>query len=281
MRTRNTRSITLLNLAFSVAIIVVLQGLFFGAFAQTKPETPETPTGAPAAAAKPPVKRYQLKITEGYVTAVSLKAKNAKMSDIAADLAKQLGAKVILGPSVQKDLLTVEFVDLPFEPAMHLLSPHTYIDYEIRADAQPKPLGIFLFGNDDPIPATGAVVTGDSQAMMIEGNTEDDTSDPNADEDKDLQVDFDKDYLTVNSKHQPLAAVVMEIGDVLGVPAEIRGDSTEILTTEMKQVPLEDAVKRLSPNLRLYVRADLNRAQRTPLRIVLMVPRPTEKAGNE
>lgn len=279
MKSKNVRPLTFFAALVSVTIVLALQGLFFSAAAQTKPELPANPK-APANT-KPPVKRYQLKITEGYVIGVSLKAKNAKMSEIAADLAKQLGAKVILGPSLQRDLLTVEFVDLPFEPAMQLLSPHTYIDYEIRANAQPKPLGIFLFGNDDPVPATNAVVTGDSQSLMIEGNTEDDTSGPDDDEDLALQVDFEKDSLTVNSKRQPLAAVVLEIADAVGVPAEIRGDSTEIVSTEMKQVPLEDAIKRLSPNLRLYVRADLNRSQRTPLRLVLIAPPPAEKPGSQ
>jgi hypothetical protein len=279
MKSKIVRSVSPLAALVAVAIAMSLQGLLFSVAAQqAKPESP-APAKTPATT-KPAVKRYQLKITEGYVTGVSLKAKNAKMSEIAADLEKQLGAKVILAPSLQKDLVTVEFVDLPFEPAMQLLSPHTYIDYEIRANAQPKPLGIYLYGNNDPVPATDAVVTGDSQGMLIEGNTEDDTTGPGSDDDTDLQVDFEKDYLTVTSKHQRLAAVVLEVADAIGVPAEIRGDSTEFLTTEFKQVPIEDGVKRLSPNVRFYVRADLNRAQRTPLRLVLIVP-PPEKAGTQ
>jgi hypothetical protein len=159
------------------------------------------------------------------------------------------------------------------EPAMSLLAPHVYIDYEIRADAQPKVLGIFLMGQDDPDPAKNAIVQGSSEAMLIEGNTEDTAEQSEVQRDDDpLQVDLKDNHLTIKSEKQPLAVVVMTIAEVLGVPAEIKYDSNEIVDTEIKDTPFEDAIARISPNIRLYVRADLTRSQRTPLRLALVPP---------
>ena len=229
------------------------------------------PQGTAKEPVKPPVKKsYTLKITKEGITGVSLKADKAKMSEIAVDLSKRLGAKVMLGPAMEKEAITVEFADLTLEPAMRLLAPRVYMDYEIRAGAQPTILGIYLLGNNDPDPATNAVVEGSSQAMLIQGNTED-TGEPTADDP--LQVDLDDtDHLTIKSKKQPLVAVVMTIADVLGVPAEIKYETPEIVDTEIKDVLFEDAITRLSPNIRLYVRDDLTRSRKTALRLSLVPP---------
>ena len=218
-------------------------------------------------------KKFRLRITKGYITGVSLKADKARMTDIAADLSKRLGTPVILGPNMTKEAITVEFADLPLEPALRLLAPHVYVDYEIRANAQPTLLGIFLMDYNDSDPAANAVVQGSSQAMMIEGNTEDTAEQSEVQQaDDPLQVALDGNHLTIKSKKQLLAAVVLTIAEVLGVPAEIKYESDEIVDTEIKDIPFEDAVARLSPNIRLYVRADLTRSLRTPLRLRLVPP---------
>ena len=230
---------------------------------------PQNPTANRPAARK----KFRLRITKGYITGISLKADKARMTDIAAELSKRLGTQVILGPNMTKEAITVEFADLPLEPALRLLAPHVYIDYEIRANAQPMLLGIFLMDYNDPDPAANAVVQGSSQAMMIEGNTEDTAEQAEVQQaDDPLQVALDGNHLTIKSKKQLLAAVVLTIAEVLGVPAEIKYESDEIVDTEIKDIPFEDAVARLSPNIRLYVRADLTRSLRTPLRLRLVPP---------
>jgi type II secretory pathway component GspD/PulD (secretin) len=251
-----------------VALLIATSGAFLTVAARPQGQT------LPQSAAKPaPKKKFRLRITKGYITGVSLKADKAKMSEIAADLSKRLGARVILGPTMSKEAITVEFYDLPLEPALRLLAPHVYLDYEIRANAQPTLLAIFLMGQDDPDPAKNAVVQGSSEAMLIEGNTEDTAEESAVQRDDDpLQVDLDDNHLTIKSKKQPLAAVVMTIAEVLGVPAEIKYDSNEIVDTVIKDTPFEDAIARISPNIRLYVRADLTRSQRTPLRLALVPP---------
>ncbi len=253
-----------------IFLAIMIAGLWFtGAV----PDTRAQEKAASPAAAKPAAKKkYTLRITKGDITGVSLKADKAKMSEIAADLGKQLGTKVILGPTMTKEAITVEFSDLAIEPAMRLLAPHAYIDYEIRANAQPTLMGIFLMGQEDPTPDKSAVVQGSTQAMMIEGNTEDVTEQAAAERDDPLQVDLDDDHITIKSKKQALQAVVLTIAEVLEVPAEIKYDSNEIVDTEVKDVLYEDAIARLSPNIRLYMRADLTRSLRTPLRITLVPP---------
>jgi hypothetical protein len=250
------------------ALLVATAGIFLPVEVRPQGQT------QPQSAAKPaPTKKHRLRITKGYITGLSLKADKAKMSEIATDLSKRLGPQVILGPSLKKKRITVEFYDLPLEPALGFLAPRVYIDYEIRANAQPKPLAIFLMDYDDPDPARNAVVQGSSEAMMIEGNTEDtgEQSEAQAVDDP-LQVDLEDNYLTIKSKKQLLAVVVLTIAEVLEIPAEIKYDSTEIVDTVIKDTPFEDAITRLSPNIRLYVRADLTRSQRTPLRLKLVPP---------
>lgn len=257
------------------ALLIAASGIFLAPDARPQGQT------QPQSAARPaPKKKYRLRITEGDIIGVSLKADKARMTEIAADLSKRLGTRVILGPSLTKEAITVEFVDLTLEPALRMLAPRVYIDYEIRANAQPTLLAIFLMDQDDPDPAKNAVVQGSSEAMLIEGNTEDNPEQSEVQRDDDpLQVDLDDNYLTIKSKKQPLAAVVLTIAEVLGVPAEIRYDSNEIVDTEIKDTPFEDAIARLSPNIRLYVRADLTRSRRTPLRLALV--RPVEKVAGQ
>lgn len=250
-------------------LLLATSGIFPAVNATVEVQTP------PPREAKPPAskKTHKLRVTKGYITAVSLKADKAKMSELASDLSKRLGAQVILGTLLSKKAITVEFYDLPLEPALRLLAPRVYIDYEIRANAQPKVLGVFLMDQDDPDPSKTAVVRGYSEAMMFEGNTEDDPEQSDVQRDRGpLHVDLKDNHLTIKSKKQPLAAVVLTIAQVLGVPAEIKYDSNELVDLEIKDTPFEEAVATLSPNIRLYVRADLNRSQRTPLRLRLVPP---------
>jgi hypothetical protein len=265
----NAALMVLLNLRIMFfALLLATSGTFLAMDVRAQGQT------QPQSAARPaPKKKFRLRITKGYITGVSLKADKVRMTDIALELSKRLGARVILGPTMTKEAITVEFYELPLEPALRLLAPRVYLDYEIRANAQPALLGIFLMGQDDPDPARNAVVQGSSEAMLIEGNTEDTAEQSEVQRPDDpLQVELDDNNLTIKSKKQPLVAVVMTIAEVLGVPAEIKYDSNELVDTEIKDTPFEDAIPRLSPNIRLYVRADLTRSQRTPLRLALVSP---------
>lgn len=253
------------------AVLVALQGSLLAVAAQSQPQAPAT---SPQRGARQTInKKFTLRITREGIIGVSLKADKVKVSEVAADLAKRLSTLVKLGPAMEKEAITVEFSDLPLETAMSLLAPRVFIDYEIRKDALPTPMAIYLLGNTDPEPALNSVVQGDSQAMLIEGNTEDPAGVSSyVPEDDPLQVDLDDNSLTIKSKKQPLAVVIMTVAEVLEIPAEIKYESTEIVDTVIKDTPLEDAIPRLSPNVRLYVRVDLHKSVRTPLRLKLVPP---------
>jgi len=267
----SSRSLYLRGVLF--ALLISIAGGFLRVDAN--PQAQNSPAPPQGASRTTPKKRHKLRITKGEIIGISLKAEKAKMSEIAADLSKRLGTKVILGSNMAKETLTVEFYDLPLEAALRLLVHRVYIDYEIKGNAQPVMLGIFLLAREDPDPAANAVVQGSSQAMMIEGNTEDTEDTAEKEEEADngpLQVELEDNQLTIKSKKQPLIAVVLTIAELLGVPAEIKYESIEMVDTEIKDIPFEDAITRLSPNIRLYVRADLTSSKRTPLRLALVPP---------
>jgi hypothetical protein len=259
------------QILFSVCLILTA-GTQLGVQANSQAGVQEK--AQPLGSRKPaPKKKYRLRISKGDMTGISLKANDAKMSEIAAELSKKLDTRVILGPRMAKLALTVEFYDLLLEPGLRLMAPRVYIDYEVRADAQPKIVGIFLQTEEDPVPASNAIVQGGAEAFLIEGSTEDTgEAAENTTDDDPLHVELDGNLLTVKSKKQPLAAVLLTIAEVLGVPAEIRYEGKEIVDTSLKDIPFEDAIARLSPNVRVYFRADLTRSQRIPLRLALVPP---------
>jgi type II secretory pathway component GspD/PulD (secretin) len=207
--------------------------------------------------------------TKGGITEVSVNAENARLSEIAADLSRALNAPVFVGPTLMNETITAKFSDAPLEPALRSLAPRVLIDYEIRQNAPLVPLGIYLVGFADRDPDLTAVVRGRSQGLLIAGNTED-TGQPSKDDP--LQIIYEKSRLTLRSKQQPLQAVVLAIADTLGVAAEIKYETVEIVNTEIKDSSPEDVLLALSPSVRLYVRVDANLLNRTLLRIVVARP---------
>jgi hypothetical protein len=224
---------------------------------------------------------YKLTVKDG--PSISLSATDAKLMDIAADLAKQLNAKVTVSPILQNQPIKVEFKDLSLEPALQLLAPQVFVDYELGTDHQ-QVIGIFLYGYNEPPPALTASVTAASQALLIEGDTEDGVEPATEEarkkeEEKPLQVKFLNNKLSIRAKEQPVLLVVMRIGNELGIPVEIKNEPHEVINTEIVGLPVEDALQRISPSLRFYVRADLQRLERRPFLLVLNPPS-TESTNN-
>jgi|SRR5689334_13266193 len=246
-----------------------------------KPATPEanakqSPKESKPAATKLP---YVVKTRKSPLLNISIKAEKAKMSDVAQELSKQLKVPIFLGPERQNELLTIEFNELTLEPALQLMSPTVYVDYEIDtgSGAPPKPLGIYFFDANQGEPPVTAVINGSTQSMLIEGNTEDGVE-PAADDDKKkteeppLKVTFKDNLLTVKAKKQPLALVLLKIGEELAIPVDIQEQNGAVIDAEFSKLPVEDLVRQLSPHIRLYLRADLTRAERRALRMVLAEP---------
>jgi hypothetical protein len=219
---------------------------------------------------------YVLKIRTEPIVSLSLKAEKSNLSAIGADLSKRLKVPVFVGPTLQKQPVSIEFSDLTLEPALQLMAPHVYVDYELETGSgnPPKPLGIYLFDADQNEPSPTAVVPGSTQSLLIEGDTEE-VDEPATEEEKKkveaqpLRIQFRDGLLSVKAKKQPLVLVLLKIGEELGIPVDIQNQSSEVIDTEISKAPIEDALRRMSPNIRLFLRADLTHSDRRALRIAL------------
>src|SRR6185503_12905287 len=191
---------------------------------------------ADAKAAKLP---YVLTVRTRPILNISLKAEKARVSDVAQDLSKKLNTPIFLGPERQNELLSVEFSELTLEPALQLLSPTVYVDYEIDTGSgePPKPLGIFFYDANQSEPPNNAVVMGSNQSMLIEGNTEDGVEQPGddakKDEEKTLHVVYENKLLSVKAKKQPLSFVLLKIGEELGIPVDIQNQNLSVIDIEI------------------------------------------------
>jgi len=254
---------------------------------QPEPEKKPAEKDAKTQTAKAGVKPYTLTVKSRPILNISLKAEKANISEVAQDLSKRLKIPVFLGTERQKEPLTIEFSELTLEPALQLLSPTVYVDYEIETGSQnpPKALGIFLYDVNQGEPPASAVVNGTNQSMLIEGNTEDGVE-PESDEEKKkkeeedpLRVSYLNYQLSVKAKQQPLPLVLLKIGETIGIPVDIQDERMEMVDANISKLSVEDAVRQLSPNIKLFVRADLSRSERRALRLVLAhPPKPDQEA---
>ena len=210
---------------------------------------------------------------------ISLKAEKAKMSEVSQELSKKLKTPIFLGPERQNELITVEFSELTLEPALQLMSPTVYVDYEIDtgSSAPPKPLGIFFYDTNQGEPPATAVVTGSNQSMLIEGDTEDGVAPESEDakkkiEEQPLRITYENKLLSVKAKKQLLSVVLLKIGEELGIPVDLQNQNLLEVDAEISKLPVEDVVRQLSPHIRLFLRADLTRAEKRALRLVLAEP---------
>ena len=228
---------------------------------------------------KPEKKPYVLTVKTRPILNISLKAEKASLAEVAQELSTRLKIPVFLGPQRQKETVSIEFSDLTLEPALQLMSPTVFVDYELDTGSQnpAKPLGIFLFDLNQGEPPASAVVSGANQTMLIEGNTEDGVdSDTDANKnDEPLKVHYENYTLTVKAKKQPLSVVLAKIGEEIGIPVDIQNDTLDPIDVDISKLPVEDAVRQLSPHIKLFYRADLTRAEKRALRLVLAEPAKT------
>ena len=263
------------------ALAVLICLFSFTSARSQKPATAEAAAKQAAADADSKTKKaakpgYTLTVKTRPILNISLKAEKAKMGEVAQELSKKLNTPVFLGQARQKELISIEFSELTFEPAMQLMSPTVYVDYEIDtgSTAPPKPLGIYFYDLNQGEPPLTAVVQGASQSLLIEGNTEDGVQTPGseAEEEQPLKIFYQNHYLSIKAKKQPLSLVLLKIGEELGIPVDLQDEGAVLVDADISKLPVEDAVRQLSPNIRLFVRADLTRAEKRTLRMVLSRP---------
>lgn len=229
---------------------------------------------------------FQLSVKAKPILNISLKAEKIKLVDIAAEMSKRLKTPIVVGPSLQKEVVSVEFTELTLEPAMQLMAPTVYIDYEIDTGSlnPPKALGIFFQDANSGEPPLSPSAQGATQSILIEGDTEDGVE-PQTEEDRKrleerpLIVHYQNNSLSVKAKKQPLALVLLKLGEELGIPVDIQVEPKELIDTEITKLPVEDAIRKLSPNIRLFMRANLTHAEKRALRMVLLDPTKTARQG--
>ena len=271
------------QVALSVIVIAAGSVIGFSQTASSAPASTETKpaekteannapnqSGQPNKDAKPP---FTLSVTEDQIIGITLKAQDATVKEIAAELSKRLRIPIAVTPIIEKHRVTVNFSDLVLEPAMQQLAPQVFIDYEIdmAQGKTPRPLGIYLQGYNEPPPAENAVVKGNSDAIIIEGDTEDtgETKDKD-DKEQELRVKYEKGELSVIARKQPLVVVLYAIANELGIPLQVTDEIVDPISVNIQKASVESALQQLSQNIRLYLRADLMTQERRPLRIVLV-----------
>lgn len=240
--------------------------------AREKKAAPATPAGEPAAQ-----KAWSVKISENSPYTFTVKAKEAKITDVTGELSRLLRVPVILSPLVEQQRVSLDFGGLNLEATIRMLAPQSYVDYVAGGDdaAQPKPLAIYLQGFNERPPAATATVKGTSQTILIEGDTEEgtDSEEQRKKEKEDpLRVTFANNQLSVRAHKQPLSVVLFRIADEVGVPFEMPYESPEIIDVEFENYSLEQALRSLSPGVRFYFRLDLQTFQTQPLRLALVAP---------
>jgi hypothetical protein len=272
------RSSTIPSRLSFVYPVIVLALVAVAAVAQTpapKAEAaPQKGAAAQKGAAQP---SWHLVVSKESPTIITLKAKEAPLTEIAAALSKKLKTPVILSPLMQRQRVTLEFENAPLEGAVRMLAPQPYIDYELSGDGstQPRPLGIFLYAFNETPPERDAVAKGSDEAILIAGNTEEGTEAYEKQREKEetpLAVKFERNLLSVRASKQPLAIVLFEIASKVDIPFEMKYESADLVDINFSNYTLEQATRALSPNIRLYQRVNLTNYESTPLRLLLVQP---------
>ncbi|HEX8722844.1 MAG TPA: hypothetical protein VF736_19655 [Pyrinomonadaceae bacterium] len=231
---------------------------------------------ADGAQKKPEVKPWSLKMSGDAPHTFTAKAKDAPVSEIAAEMSRLVKVPITLSPLASKQKVTLDFGGLPLEAALRMLAPQTYVDYVAGEGAgEPRLLAVYLQGLNEPPPPSTVAVRGNSQAILIEGDTEEGTeaqAEREKKEEEELRVTWANNQLSVRAKKQPLSVVLYKIASEVGVPFELRYESREMVDVEFENYSLEQAFRSLSPGVRYFYRVDLQTFQVQPLRLALLAP---------
>jgi hypothetical protein len=242
---------------------------------------PDAQPAARDAAAKTDKSTWRLKVTTTQPRLINLKAEHALVEEIGQTLSRKLDVPIRISPVMSKARVTLEFTSTPLEGALRMLAPQPYVDYEVTGDAgaPPKIVAIYLYAMNEPPPGDAEVVRGDSEALLIEGNTEDGVEGESErdKQEKALTVKVERNQVTLHAKRQPLTAVLFEIANKVDIPFEMKYDSSELVDLDLSNATMEQVVRSLSPNIRLYQRTDLQTYETRPLRIVLAPPTNTQQ----
>jgi hypothetical protein len=193
---------------------------------------------------------------------LTVRAKEAPLTQIATELSRRLKAPVILSRVMAQQRVTLDFQDLPLETALQAMAPLPYVHYELRGGETPVCREVFLNAYNEPVPA--AKLDNKNISFVMQGDTEGDSkADP-------LQVSYKNGLLSVSGKKQLLSAVLDRIAMMMGVNLVIKQDTDATIDLDFKEVSLENAISYFPPSVHMHVRKDIQRSSTLPLLLELV-----------
>jgi hypothetical protein len=259
-------------------IILVIVAVFLPASViaqQPQPSSQRSKNGATERSSAPATPSWRVKVSKSTPVTLTLLANDAPLTEVASEIGRQLGVPVFLSPVMKLQHLTLNVKGLPLETFMRTIAPQPYADSVLNGSSQgqPKYLALYLYAYNEKPPAIDAAVKGKSQAVLIQGTFgEEDNAAQETKPDAPLQVTVDDNLISVVARKQPLAYVLAEIAEKYRIPFEMEFETNELVDIAFSKYTLEEAVKGLPSNVRLYFRTDLQGYMNKPLRLVLGAP---------
>lgn len=213
---------------------------------------------APARGAVP-IGTWRVRVKQEGTFFLTVRAHEAPLNQVAAELSRQLKMPVILSRVMQKQLVTLDFEDLPLESALQTMAPLPYVHYELQGNSAPICREIFLNAYNEPVPVPK--LENKNVSFIIEGDTES-TGDRKEDP---LYVSYRNQRLSVKVKKQSLTAVLDRIAMQMGVNFSMKQDSDELVDLDIKEMSLDEAISYFPPTVHWHVRKDLQRSNIVPL----------------
>jgi hypothetical protein len=233
--------------------LIAIQVTAQGARAGEAPATGDIATGT-----------WRVRVKQERTFFLTVRAHEAPLSQIAAELSRQVKAPVILSRVMQKQLVTLDFQDMPLESALLIMAPLPFIHYELQGNSAPICREIFLNAYNEPVPVPK--LENKSVSFILEGDTES-TGDKKEDP---LHVSYRNQRLSVKVKKQSLTSVLDRIAMQMGVNFSMKQDSNELVDLDIKEMSLEDAISYFPPAVHLHVRKDVQQASTVPLLVELV-----------
>ena len=224
---------------------------------------------------------WRVRVSKEAPWTVTLRAVDAPLTDVASEIGKQLNVPVSLSPVMKIQRVTLTVDQLPVETLLRTFAPQPYVDYRLDGGSasQPKYVAIYLTAYNEPAPALNAVVKGSNEAILVEGTfgeQEAEAAEPKReDEASRLRVSYEGKKLSVRAKNEPLSVVLYKISEAVGIPFELKYEGAEPTSINISEASLEQAMRSLPANVRLYYRLDIQTFDVRPLRLVLFAPNKT------
>lgn len=255
--------------------------------------------------------KWTVQISPGPPLLVTVKkADDVPVADLVEQISRKSKIPFVLSDLIKDQKVTADFADLPFEAAARYFAPSGFIDYSVKADySEPaKPLLVYLGGINERVSKDNAALIQLEQAkdaeakglrsgmIVISGDTEAPTDSPEMkrrqelfekgefeklEEENPIKVSYKGGRISVSAQKQPLISVINAIAASAEIEANVDGfaDATnpfhaDLVTVDKKNATLEEVLMSLSPYIVLHVRTDLETSISSPIRIILVAPKP-------